>query len=249
MYKLQHEYPETVWRINEKSSTYYSIVYKEFINNLNDIEKSDFNDIEQLQQKKRALYDDFHVITVFSVMTIETFVNDYLAVCLTDDFYYSNLDKLNLLQKIEILFSLVWKEPIDKSKVLYKKLKEIIKKRNQFVHSKSHKFDLKKIQEDHDLKIITYTDLDDYEVQYILHLQTDIVYFLQEAFSAIQTIYLFMKTIDEHDTNRHAIIFTMGCMEEEILVGNQIVSEIEKQIENIEKRIQNIKKKMNIVKN
>lgn len=55
MYKIQHEYPETVWRINEKSSTYYSIVYKEFINNLNDIEKSDFNDIEQLQQKKKSI--------------------------------------------------------------------------------------------------------------------------------------------------------------------------------------------------
>lgn len=191
MYKIQHEYPETVWRINEKSSTYYSIVYKEFINNLNDIEKSDFNDIEQLQQKKRALYDDFHVITVFSVMTIETFVNDYLAVCLTDDFYYSNLDKLNLLQKIEILFSLVWKIPIDKSKSLYKNLKEIIKKRNQFVHTKSHNFDYTKCIENNGLKTITYTDLDDYEFQYIVHLQADIVDFLQDSFCSIKTIYFF----------------------------------------------------------
>ena len=62
MYKLEHEYPESPWRINEKSHTYFSIVYKQFVNNLNEIEKSDFNDIDQLQQQKWTLYDDYHVI-------------------------------------------------------------------------------------------------------------------------------------------------------------------------------------------
>lgn len=246
MYKLEHEYPESTWRINEKSHTYFSIVYKQFVNNLNEIEKSDFNDIDQLQQQKWTLYDDYHVITVFSVMTIETFVNDYLAVCLTDDFYYSNLDKLNILQKIEILFSLVWKEPIDKSKVLYKYLKDIIKERNQFVHTKSRSFDYTNYIETQEIKTLSYTDLDDYESQLRLHLQEDILDFLQEAFVSIKTIYLFMKTVDEHDKNRHAIISTMNCMEkEETLIGNQIVIAIEKQIGTIEKRIKTLKKRIN----
>lgn len=246
MYRLKHEYPESIWRINEKSHTYFSIVYKQFLNNLNEIEKSNFNDIEQLQQQKWTLYDDYHVITVFSVMTIETFVNDYLAVCLTDDFYYSNLDKLNILQKIEILFSLVWKEPIDKSKALYKNLKDIIKERNQFVHTKSHNFDFTKYIETEEIKTLTYTAPDDYELQLRLRLQKDILDFLQEAFISIKTIHLFLKTIDKHDANRHAIISTMSCMKEEYaLIGNQIVIAIEKQIGDIEKRINDLKKRIN----
>lgn len=246
MYKMKHKYPESTWRMNEKSHTYYSIIYKAFINNLNEIEASKFTEYEQLNQFKWSLFNDFHVITVFSVMTIETVVNDYLAVCLTDDFYYSNLDKLNILQKIEILFSLIWKEPIDKSKALYKNLKDIIKKRNQFVHTKSRNFDFTKYIENQEIKTLTYTDLNDYEFQLILHLQEDILDFLQESFISIKTIYLFLKTFDEHDSNRHAIISTMSCMVNDYtLIGNQIVIAIEKQIQDLEKRINDLKKRIN----
>lgn len=244
MYKFKHKYPKSCLRVNINDSTYYSIVYKIFTNNLNEIENSDFNNLTELEQLSNSFFNDFHIVIVFSVMTLETFINDYLAVCLTDDFYYQNLDRLKLLQKIEITFSLIWSDPIDKSKNLYKYLKDIIKKRNHFVHTKSQQFDFEKLEETNNFTSLSDIDLEDEASQYISSLQEDLINFLQDSFYSLKTLHLFFKTVDEHDNNRHAVANIMSCM-----IGNkffydeQITSAIEKIFKELEIRIKNIKKR------
>lgn len=247
MYEVKHEYPEFFQRINRKDSIYYAIVYKTFINNLNKIENSDFNDLTKLEQLSKSFFNEFHIIIVFSVMALETFINDYLAVCLTDDFYYQNLDRLNLLQKIEITFSLIWSDPIDKSKKLYKYLKDIIKERNHFVHTKSQQFDFKKLEETNNFTSLSDIDLEDEASQYISSLQEELIAFLQDSFYSLKGLYLFFKTVDEHDNNRHAVTNTMSCMiGNDFFYDEQIASAIEENFKDIEIRINNIKKQKSI---
>ena len=119
---MLHNYPKFYKRINNKTSTYFTIVYNLFIKNLNSASELDFDNYESVDLCEEALINDYHIMIVFSAMTLEAFINDYLAVCLTDDFYYANFDKLTVIQKIEILYSIVWGDTFDKSSELYNRI-------------------------------------------------------------------------------------------------------------------------------
>ena len=103
---MLHNYPEFYKRINNKDSMYFSIVYDLFIKNLNSACELDFNNYDSVETFEEKLMNDYHIIIVFSAMTLEAFINDYLAVCLTDDFYYANFDKLtNYAKNGDTLFN------------------------------------------------------------------------------------------------------------------------------------------------
>lgn len=233
---IQHCYPKEYGRINYNAELYFSIVYDLFIKNITYFEKLNVEDILIVESYKNKLLNDYFVMTVFSVMTIEAFVNDYLAVCLTDDFFYNNLDKQNILQKADILFTIIWEDKLDKSGLLYKCLKELIKARNSFVHSKSKKIDLKCFEKHENRK----KDILDINKTYIC----EILYFLQEAFNAIKVIFLFCKSVDEHDKNRFAMSNTMSCMKRKDSYSlEQIKLDVEKKYENLERKLKFLKKR------
>ena len=142
---MLHEYTEYYQRINTNSSTYFSIVYDLFTKNLNTAYEVDFNDFDHIDDFKENVFKDYLIMIVFSVMSLEAFMNDYLAVCLSDELYYENFDKLNIIQKITMIYSLVWEDSFDKSGELFSKIQTLLKNRNLFVHSKSHKIDKKNI--------------------------------------------------------------------------------------------------------
>ncbi|MBS7309978.1 MAG: hypothetical protein KIG70_02190, partial [Treponema sp.] len=104
---LKHQFPEFFQRVNYKASLYFDIAYKQFITDLNRYLQLDKNSILELENFKDNLFANYHIVVVFSAMTLEAFVNDYLAVCLSDDFFYSNLDKLNIKQKIEVIYNII----------------------------------------------------------------------------------------------------------------------------------------------
>ena len=119
---MLHNYPENFKRINTNASIYFSVVYELFSKNVNNACKLNFSDFEIVDNFEEEISKDYYIIIVFAIMTLEAFINDYLAVCLTDDFYYNNFDKLTIIQKIEILYSLIWEEEFNKSGELYSRI-------------------------------------------------------------------------------------------------------------------------------
>ena len=221
---MLHEYTEYYQRINTNSSTYFSIVYDLFTKNLNTAYEVDFNDFDHIDDFKENVFKDYLIMIVFSVMSLEAFMNDYLAVCLSDELYYENFDKLNIIQKITMIYSLVWEDSFDKSGELFSKIQTLLKNRNLFVHSKSHKID-KKILEKYveDIEI----NENELEKQLLKSSRNKIISFLQESFFAIQTIFLFCKAVDAHDSNRKAVVLSMSCItEHEPMYYNQQLEKI-----------------------
>lgn len=74
---------------------------------------------------------------VFSGMCIESFLNDYAAACLGDREFYDSFDNLSPEGKFTLICSFILKHKIEKDKLYYCRLKELIKARNERVHNKS----------------------------------------------------------------------------------------------------------------
>ncbi len=241
---MQYEYSEECVRMNVKADMYFSIAYRTFINDLIRIDKLNTNDLICLKDFKITLFRDYHIIIVFSAMTVEAFVNDYLAVCLQDDFYYENFDKLTVLQKVEIMFSIVWGEKLDKSQRLYSLLKKLIKQRNDFVHTKSKKVTEELFHQNENLiPAVYYHDENDYEHALITSDKKDIIYYMKEFFSAINAIYLFCQIVDTHDKNRYAVGNIMDCMSKEnSFYMEQKVKDVINQMKEIEMKLKELKK-------
>lgn len=77
---------------------------------------------------------------IFSVMTIESFLNDYAAACLGDSDFYDNFDKLSIISKFQLIARFILKSEIDKSESYYFYLKELIRERDKLIHNKSKKY-------------------------------------------------------------------------------------------------------------
>ena len=78
----------------------------------------------------------------FAAMCLEAFFYDYAATKLSDTFAEEHLDKLDLTSKLLIVPRLVCGKGIEKSSVVYEKVKRLSKDRNYLVHFKSKGFDL-----------------------------------------------------------------------------------------------------------
>ena len=227
--------------MNVKDYTYFEIAYQTLCESIEEFERIDLKDIEQINFCTNKLRQNYHIIIVFSVMCLEAFINDYLAVCLTDDFFYSNLDKLSLKQKIEVIYKLVWNDNLDKSTCMYKYLSEMIKERNNFVHAKSSKmtegiFD----------KVDTIID-DECFISSFMKLEfNSFCEFFNDSFNAIKTIYLFCIEVDNHDKNRNATALLLRCISPNKFDFMEALPKIIKnEINKLEMKIKNIK---NIIK-
>jgi hypothetical protein len=78
----------------------------------------------------------------FAAMCLEAFFYDYAATKLGDSLAEDHLDKLDLPSKLLIVPWLVCGKAIDKSSVVYERVKRLSKDRNYLVHFKSKGFDL-----------------------------------------------------------------------------------------------------------
>lgn len=223
---------------------YFSIAYQLLSKNIDNFESLNKNDMFIVDDYNHSLYKDYHVIIVFSAMAIEAFLNDYLAVCFSDDVYYDNFDKLNVMQKIEVMFSVIWEDYFDKSKSLYNYLHDLLKIRNSFVHSKSNKLDegwLRKNSKE--ISVIDCTDGQSFEEAEIKKSLTEIIEWFQNSFNAIKAFYLLCQAVDEHDNNRNAIATQLSCMSsKEHFYINQKVEDVNKKIKVFESKINNLKK-------
>ena len=229
---------------------YFSIAYQLLSKNIDNFESLNKNDMMIVDDYCHSLFKDYHVIIVFSAMAIEAFINDYLAVCFSDELYYKNFDKLNIMQKIEIMFSVIWEEDFDKSKSLYNYLHDLLKRRNSFVHSKSNKFtDEWILKNSKEIPIIDLTDGKPFENARIITLLKESIEWLEDSFNAVKAFYLLCQAVDKHDDNVHAVGLQLSCMApKEHFYIEQKVDDANNTIKKIENRInilKNIVKKMN----
>src|SRR5262245_23494509 len=73
----------------------------------------------------------------FAAMCLEVFFYDYTASNLGDSFTKQHLDKLDLTSKLLIIPRLVAGKGIDKSSLVFEKVKRLAKDRKYLVHFKS----------------------------------------------------------------------------------------------------------------
>lgn len=243
---MLHKYPEKYQRINTKSDMYFSIAYQLLSRNIDKLESLNVTDMLVVDDYSESLFKDYHVIIVFSAMAIEAFINDYLAVCFSDELYYNNFDKLNILQKIEIMFSVIWEDDFDKSKSLYNYLHDLLKRRNSFVHSKSNKFTEKWFMKNSkEIPIIDRTDGKPFEEAELTTTLNEIIRWLKNSFDSIMAFYLLCHTVDEYDDNRHAVGLQLSCMaSKDHFYIDQKVDDANKKIKELENRINNLKNKI-----
>lgn len=240
---MLHKYPEELKRINTKSDMYFSIAYQLLLINIDKFESINKQDMLIVDDYSDSFFKDYHVIIVFSAMAIEAFINDYLAVCFSDELYYENFDKLNIMQKIEIMFSVIWEENFDKSKSLYNYLHDLLKRRNSFVHSKSNKFtDEWILKNSKEIPIIDRTEGKTFEEAELTTTLNEIIEWLKNSFDSIKAFYLLCHAVDEHDDNRHAVGLQLSCMaSKDHFYIDQKVDDANKKIKELENRINNLK--------
>ena len=237
--KIRKNYPEEYERSNVKDFIYFEISYRNLHECITAFENLNLQDIVEVQKFRHKVIQKYHVIITFSVMTLEAFVNDYLAVCLTDDFFYSILDKLNINQKIELIYTLLWNKELDKSKCMFKYITELVRKRNSFVHSKSKQCNLVVLEEN----FFNETDnLDSFEKKEIEKELKKICFLLNKSLEAIKVIHFFCLEVDEYDKNRHAVANVMGhAISDEVCSMEDLPRIVKKKINKMENKIKNLK--------
>lgn len=172
-----------------------------------EIELANFNAINMEEQYHKFCHS-IVISIVFSAMAIEAFVNNYGAVCLGDDFFYENFDRLSVISKMQLISKFLFHENFDKSKEYYYCLKNTFSERDKFVHSKTistYDYCNKKGYVLHnDLKecIASRKELLEDPVLDKDEMLSD----LKLAFTAIKAMKNIAEYFDENDSNVYAII-------------------------------------------
>lgn len=143
------------------------------------------------------------VVTVtFAAMAIEAFLNHYAASQWGDKFFYRNFDNLSPLSKLQMISKFIFHNDIDKSGQLYTLMKELIKKRNFYIHSKSTEAAGFGMTHDEMEEYEEFLDSDEGAEQLVRDYQIDIgecEQDLQVAYNALQSIREVGKYFDVHD--------------------------------------------------
>lgn len=154
-----------------------------------------------------AVYKSIISTTIFAAMSIEAFLNDYLAACLGDSEFYGNFDRLSVLGKFELLAVFLLKTPVDKSQSYYSLLKVLFQQRDAYIHSKSkhHTFQgytEKELEEQHS----SSDDLSDTSKINSNDLQEG----LNSALDALKAVKNIAEFVDKYDSNAWAMIRLFG---------------------------------------
>ena len=143
---------------------------------------------------------------VFSAMCIEAFFNNYAAACLGDTGFYDNFDRLSAISKFQLIAKFILKTDIDKSKSYYSRLKQLIKKRDSYVHNKSSISEFQGFSKDEYEKLKNFEKITDEEYMELTFPKTEVDNTYKEALNALKTIYDIAVFFDSYDTNIYAVI-------------------------------------------
>lgn len=120
---------ETIKCCNEKNK----------INITNQIDEIDSICIQNAKIEKHAM-----ISIVFSIMTLESFINNYAIENFSNSYFKNYLDNLNLKSKILLIPKLVKNNQIDTNSESFCLLNKTLKIRDRLVHDKTKYIDVSK---------------------------------------------------------------------------------------------------------
>ena len=126
-------------RVNYNVIDYADTTLRNYWKARNYYQQIDVNADDQ-ELEMQLVVEHCRISVVFSAMCIEAFLNDYAAACLGDDEFYSIFDKLSTENKFLFISKFILKAEYNKGESYYCYLKELFRKRNSLVHSKSKAF-------------------------------------------------------------------------------------------------------------
>lgn len=94
-------------------------------------------DLPRIMSLQESQEEHLVKAVTFGAMCLEAFIYDYAAHNFTDTYVKNYLDKLDVVSKWVVVVRLVTGKDFPKESKAFADLKELIKKRNDFVHSKS----------------------------------------------------------------------------------------------------------------
>lgn len=186
------------------------------------------NSYNEFSYIKSQIELNYIEISVFSIMCVEAFFNDYIASCILDDNYYKNFDMLNIMAKFNLIVQFIFKDDSNQSKKCTAMLKELNKKRNKLVHSKSKGatywayHSLEELEE-----VESKMNFEDYYDDAINQYIKSCYQLFDDSKKAIMTVVELAKYFDSQDIDLHAFfrIFTFNkkdCINESQCSKKQI---------------------------
>ncbi|WP_318400392.1 hypothetical protein [Photobacterium leiognathi] len=129
-------------RTQVMTRSYMCIAESEYSNCIlvENADTSNFDDFELAEQSNKATAHALKTI-VFSAMCVEAAINDYAGTHLGDKYFENHLCNLDVVSKWVVIPKLVCGKEIKKSSAAFGALKQLIRSRNQLVHSKSRELD------------------------------------------------------------------------------------------------------------
>jgi len=97
------------------------------------------NDVEFICEKNAEIQRSAMVTVIFSVATIESYINEYGIQNFSRSYFNNYLDKLDIKSKWVIYPKLVTGKQIDTSSKTFESLEKLISLRNRLVHDKTRK--------------------------------------------------------------------------------------------------------------
>ncbi|PKM62328.1 MAG: hypothetical protein CVU97_05900 [Firmicutes bacterium HGW-Firmicutes-21] len=194
-------YPKHVARSNCNFSAYLDIAIKHYqqAKNMFIILKT-IDNTERDPSSEHQMYDEIYISIVFSSMAVESFLNDYAATCLDDDFFYDNFDKLSVISKFCLISNFILNVKVDKAKSYYFLLKELERERNLLVHNKSKSASHLGYTKDEYLEIKKQKEeglLPEYLQINLIEIKKDLL----KAFKGIKCLYEITLFFDKYDIN------------------------------------------------
>ncbi|MHC1694010.1 MAG: hypothetical protein AB9835_01775 [Eubacteriales bacterium] len=160
----------------------------------NELSVKDKNKYHEIYFSLTHEIESNYIISIcFSAMSLESFIYDYTAKNLGDNYVDKHLDKLDAVSKWLIIPTLVTNKTLSKDEKTYCYLTECIKSRNNYIHIKSKNLDLDNIKQIENIEKMT-----SYEVALKV-----------PAHKSLVAIFNLMTWLDSIDDNAHAV-FNMG---------------------------------------
>lgn len=161
-------------------------------------------EVVELEHDMRCKYV---IITTFSAMALEAFLNDYGARKLGDNYFYDNYESLPPTAKLQLISQMLFSIHVDKGGIIYASVARLIKERNKLVHSKSKKFT--GMSEEEYIEFQQFLESSEYSDEWVrvtferIDLN-EIKELLDNANNAIRSLMEVARFIDKHDPSAYA---------------------------------------------